>query len=585
MSLLTTIKIVYNVKIALATHSIFVGSIGYISEALWMGCFLLFSSFVYSWSVSFLKTDYNGIRGEKIPFSIEIDSNNLTEDYKVEIFAEKWYLSSSLNEIVYITSGGWENMTYIRFEGPGVELNLAFAHLSYISNYSTKDKIYCRTTNMVSLTTEEINVSITVTDPLPETVPLWKQYIVYVVVFFCYCCSALFSGVNLSLLSIDSNTISFLEASEDPLDQKMGAAFKSIHSDENWLICTILAGNVLVNSASSILLSTEGSALIAVIISTFTISIFCEIMPQAILYRFRIKGSYYTLWYTKAAKFILAPIAWPLSRLIGLIISQDGFTVMSQKEMIGFLELSGQLDSERKIVYGALSLSNFKVKDHYSKTPYVLTPNDFLDGDTYSRLISSGFSRIPVMNMEGHPNWIVPTRLLSLIPSANNYNICDVAPLISLDFIMVSEDTDMITAMNQFRSRDVSFGFVTAYMENQQDLDAIPTIVGVITEEDITETIVGQEIYDETDLRNDLKEVKDIKKFLSKEDVSIGKLAFRVSNGSALSSKNIVLTGQVKITFDKEQGLYALVNSPIVIPDHFSAVVSSKTAYIVSDKA
>ena len=535
---------------------------------------------INSWDIIYFNSTYSGYYGINNQISFNFLPNNFNENYTVEIWTKYWLISIS-NEFLFLSNSyDINNMSYIKLYGNSKNLSDCLKNILYYTNNLLNDIITCK---IIDLNNNTKNLSITF-NPIqyiePE-IPSWKKNLVYIAVIFCYCCSAMFSGVNLALLSIDSNTITFLETSEDLLDQKMGKAFRSIHSDENWLICTILLGNVLVNSASSILLSEEGSALVAVIISTFTISIFCEIMPQSILFRYRIPGSYYTLFFTKTAKFILSPIAWPLSKIIGYIISQEGFQTMSQNEIIGFLELTSKLDSEHRIVYGALSLSKYRIKDHYSKNPFVLSPNEILNGNTISKIISSGYSRIPVLDWKGIPQWVLSCKLLSLIPLEKQFNIIDIAPLINETFIEIDANTEMIKALGRFRSVEASFGFVKGIPDSNNELDAIPTICGIVTVEDIIEKVVGEEIFDETDSKLTEDETNQIFQYLSNNDISLLSLAFKVNKDSKLSPGMKILTGEVKVILDNDQGIFAIVKAPFEVPNFFETIVISRSAYVV----
>lgn len=62
--------------------------------------------------------------------------------------------------------------------------------------------------------------------------------------------------------------------------RKYAAKIQPVRDHGNFLLCSILLGNVLVNSTFTILLDSLTSGLIAVIFSTLLIVVFGEITPQ-----------------------------------------------------------------------------------------------------------------------------------------------------------------------------------------------------------------------------------------------------------------------------------------------------------------
>jgi metal transporter CNNM len=107
--------------------------------------------------------------------------------------------------------------------------------------------------------------------------PLWLQLIIVLV---CLCFSALFSGLNLGLMSLDRTDLKILKNTGSENEKRHARAIQPVRDHGNFLLCSILLGNVLVNSTFTILLDSLTSGLMAVIFSTLLIVIFGEITPQ-----------------------------------------------------------------------------------------------------------------------------------------------------------------------------------------------------------------------------------------------------------------------------------------------------------------
>jgi metal transporter CNNM len=66
-------------------------------------------------------------------------------------------------------------------------------------------------------------------------------------------------------------------------EKRYARAIQPVRDHGNFLLCSILLGNVLVNSTFTILLDSLTSGLIAVVCSTLLIVIFGEITPQVLI--------------------------------------------------------------------------------------------------------------------------------------------------------------------------------------------------------------------------------------------------------------------------------------------------------------
>jgi metal transporter CNNM len=96
--------------------------------------------------------------------------------------------------------------------------------------------------------------------------------------------SGTFSGLNLGLLGLDVKNLELLtkgpfNTKEEERDSKYATAILPLRKRGNLLLCTILLGNVTVNSGLAILMGDLTTGIMGLILSTGIITIFGEIIP------------------------------------------------------------------------------------------------------------------------------------------------------------------------------------------------------------------------------------------------------------------------------------------------------------------
>jgi metal transporter CNNM len=114
-------------------------------------------------------------------------------------------------------------------------------------------------------------------------IPVVVEYIFVVVLVSM---SAFFSGLTLGLLGLDKIGLQIVMSGEDKKMADNARRIAPIRENGNLLLCTLLLGNVAVNSYLSILLSTLTTGTTGFLVSTFLILIFGEIIPQATCSRY-----------------------------------------------------------------------------------------------------------------------------------------------------------------------------------------------------------------------------------------------------------------------------------------------------------
>lgn len=152
-----------------------------------------------------------------------------------------------------------------------------------------------------------------------RALPVW-------VTIICLICllslSGLFSGLNLGLMSLTPHDLVVIQEAGSPDDRKYAKKIYPVRKHGNFLLCTILLGNVLVNSTTTLLLDTLISGGFAVAGATLAIVIFGEIIPQAVCSRHGLKVGSQTITLTKLFMLLTFPISFPLSKLLDIVLGK-----------------------------------------------------------------------------------------------------------------------------------------------------------------------------------------------------------------------------------------------------------------------
>lgn len=320
----------------------------------------------------------------------------------------------------------------------------------------------------------------------------------YLIVAVLVILSGCFSGLTLGFFSLN---VTSLER-KIKLGDKRAAKVYPIRKRGNLLLCTLLIGNVAVNSAAAIFLGEIASGLVAGVISTVLIVIFGEILPQAFFSRFALTLGAKTVWLVKTFIFLMYPIAYPLSLILDKLLGEELQTIWSKREIKEIIkhhegnEASDIDKDEERIMLGALSFSEKIVKKIMTPKPvlYKLEKSTVLSKEKLLEIRNNGFTRIPVYeNSEDN--------IIGLIYSKDLIGLFDDNKLVE-DFISdnrpisVKDSMMLDTLLNHFINQKVHLALV---------FDDFGTFTGVATLEDILEEILKVEIIDELDEVADLQ--------------------------------------------------------------------------------
>lgn len=316
----------------------------------------------------------------------------------------------------------------------------------------------------------------------------------YLIVIILILLSATFSGLTLGFFSLNKDDI---ERKAKLGDKKAKKIYK-VRKNGNLLLCTLLIGNVAVNSVLSIFLGSIASGFMAALMATSLIVIFGEITPQAAFSRYALILGAKFVWLVRIFIVILYPICKPLAWVLDKALGEEMPTIYSKKELTKMIEQHEQSPAsaidvdEKRIMKGALSFSDKKVSDIMTprKKMVILDYDTKLSGKNIKKISSSGHSRIPVCK-ESRDDIIGLLYVKDLVPYTTQKLInTTIGQIARKKVIFVKEDETLDDLLNDFKKTRNHLFIV---------VDKSKRIIGIVTIEDVIEEIIGAEIIDEYD--------------------------------------------------------------------------------------
>lgn len=330
--------------------------------------------------------------------------------------------------------------------------------------------------------------------------------------------SGLFSGLTLGLLSLDYYELE----RKAKLSDHRAIKILPIRRKGNILLSTLLLSNVAVNSAISIFLADLASGLVAGLLATGLIVIFGEIIPQAVCNKYKLEIGYYTAPIVQILIWSLLPFTYPIAFVLDRVLGRELPTLYSKMELQEIIKdhedaPNAAVDAdEEKIILGALSFSD-KIASEIM-TPinhvYLLEESQSLDEKLLIEIKEKKHTRVPVYR-EGRDQIIgilYAKDLLNLSPQGQP--IKDLCRLD--DLINVTDQTKLDILLNMLIKRKCHISFV---------YDEYGVLRGIVTLEDVIESILQQEIIDEDDVVVDFQDKARREFFLAHRSSAQGKIS------------------------------------------------------------
>ena len=164
--------------------------------------------------------------------------------------------------------------------------------------------------------------------------------ILWIGIAFCISQSAMFSGLNLAFFSLSRLQLDIEIAQGNKAAEKVLA----VRQDSNFLLTTILWGNVSINVLLTLLSDSVLAGVLAFAFSTVFITIFGEILPQAYFSRNALRMASLLSPVLRFYQFLLYPVARPCAVVLDLWLGKEGIDYLREKELLSMIRAHMEAD-------------------------------------------------------------------------------------------------------------------------------------------------------------------------------------------------------------------------------------------------
>jgi hypothetical protein len=216
--------------------------------------------------------------------------------------------------------------------------------------------------------------------------PLWFETIpnnvfIWIGIVLCLSQSAIFSGLNLAFFSLNRLQLE-VKASDN---NKAAAKVLSMRQDSNFLLTTILWGNVGINVLLTLLSDSVLAGVSAFAFSAVFITVFGEITPQAYFSRHALQTASFLSPVLRFYQFVLYPVAKPCAIILDLWLGKEGITYMRERDLRQVIKKHIEAEeAEVDAIEGIGALNFLQIDDiPVSKEGEAVDPNSILTLPTH----------------------------------------------------------------------------------------------------------------------------------------------------------------------------------------------------------
>lgn len=326
--------------------------------------------------------------------------------------------------------------------------------------------------------------------------------IVYVLIalVFSFLCSLLES----TLLTVGPSKIESAKSAGKPWGQRMA----KLKDDIDRPLSAILTLNTIAHTMGAAGAGAQyarvygniGESIFAGVL-TLAILIFTEIIPKTLGARYALFFAPSVSWFLPWLIRLLCPLVW-FSKQITRIITRGGAQVShtNREELMAMANLGeeeGIIDQhEKSVFHNILKLNTVKVKDIMTPRPVVFMLSQETTGSEFVELTQDKpFSRIPIhgKTRDDVTGFVVRAEVLyKCLTLPGDFEISELCRP-----IIITPETELVDSLFRGLSEENTHIMLAT--------DEFGSVSGIVTFEDVIETVLGFEIVDENDRHQDLQ--------------------------------------------------------------------------------
>ena len=323
----------------------------------------------------------------------------------------------------------------------------------------------------------------------------------FLVIAISFLCSLLES----TILSVKDSYIRYLKSKS----KKSGTLLFELKDEIDRPLAAILTLNTVANTlGASIIgahvLKTYGNEMVAIVsgILTLFILVFSEIIPKTIGALFWKTLAIPSAFIIQYLIYVLYPMVWLFEHLSDWIsLGKKKTPIFTREELIATAEISQEegtiRDEERNIIKNLLKLNRIYVKDIMTPRSVIIALSQNLSIDTtFEKYGQIPFSRIPIYEKD----------LNNITGMVLRYEVLDIYGKDEGDKKYLRDISNKI----EYVSDEKSVGSIMSmFIKKQSHIfiakNALSETTGLVTLEDVIETLLGVEIVDEFDNVEDMR--------------------------------------------------------------------------------